>query len=133
MNLNIDSIISILPYLAPILTALAGIRWGGFILDKLNIRQKKTEVENSSLENLKKNLDLYQEIVDDLNQKYKERIIDFEEGFNQSLSRLKLELDELRVINEELERVVKEQKSLIVRQSKSIKYYENKYGATNHE
>lgn len=131
--MNIDNLITILPYLAPILTALAGIRWGGLILEKLNIRQKKTEVESSTLENLQKNLDLYQEIVDDLNQKYKERITDFEDNFEHSLSKLKLELEELRTMNQQLERVIKDQKALIVKQSKSIKYYKNKYEPHNHE
>jgi len=115
-----------MPYIAPIITAFAGIRWGGVILDKLNIKQKRGDVESDSLRNLKRNLELYQEIVDDLNQKYKERIFDFEENFNQSLIRLKLELEDLRSVNDGLQQIIIEQRALIVRQSKSIKYYESK-------
>jgi len=126
-----EEILKILPYMAPILTALAGIKWGDWILDKLNIKKKKAEVENNSLDNLKKNLDLYQEIVDDLNQKYKERIIDFEQGFNQTIDRLKLEVGDLREINKELEIMIKDQKAFIARQSKSLTYYEHKYGKLN--
>lgn len=124
--MNTDNLLSLMPYIAPIITAFAGIRWGGVILDKLNIKQKRGDVESDSLRNLKRNLELYQEIVDDLNQKYKERIFDFEENFNQSLIRLKLELEDLRSVNDGLQQIIIEQRALIVRQSKSIKYYESK-------
>ena len=123
-----ENIMQILPYLAPILSAAAGIKWGGLILDKLNIKTKKNQVEGENLDNIKKNLDLYQELVDDLNVKYKASLIDFEANFISVTNRLKSEISVLRELNNEMELMIKDQKLFIIKQSKSLTYYEHKYG-----
>lgn len=123
-GLNIGDVF---PYIAPIITAIGAYKWD-WILQKLNIKQKKVDVEGSSLMNLQKNLDIYQEMVTDLDTRYKERIKDFEENFSRSMDKLKSEIEELKEINQQLEMMVREQREFITKQSKSLSYYEKKFG-----
>jgi hypothetical protein len=116
-----------LPYIAPVITAIGAYKWEWIML-KLNLKQKTADVENTTLANLQKNLDIYQEMVTDLDKRYKERIRDFEENFSSSMDKLKGEIDELKLVNRELEEMVKEQRLFIQKQSRSLVYYENRFG-----
>tara|TARA_R110000822_G_scaffold305011_1_gene430487 strand:+ start:1448 stop:1828 length:381 start_codon:yes stop_codon:yes gene_type:complete len=122
-----EKIINSLPYIAPILTAIGAYKWD-WLMNKLSIKQKTADVEGTTLVNLQKNLDIYQEMVTDLDRRYKERIKDFEENFSTSMDRLRVEIEELRQVNQELEKIVREQKEFITKQAKSLKYYESKFG-----
>ena len=122
-----EKIIDALPYIAPILTAIGAYKWD-WLMNKLNIKQKTADVEGTTLANLQKNLDIYQEMVTDLDKRYKDRIKDFEENFSTSMDRLRGEIEELKQINQELELMVREQKDFITKQSKSLKYYEARFG-----
>lgn len=124
MSVNITDVF---PYIAPILTAIGAYKWD-LIMKKLNIKKEGINAENLTLNNLQKNLDIYQDMVTDLDKRYKSRIAEFEDNFNKSMDRLKSEIDELKVINNELETMVKDQKMFINRQSRSLKYYESKFG-----
>jgi len=124
MNINI---IDALPYIAPILTAIGAYKWD-WLMHKLNIKQKTADVEGTTLANLQKNLDIYQDMVTDLDKRYKDRIADFEQNFTEAMDRLRVEIDDLKKINSELEEMVNEQKDFISKQSKSLKYYESKFG-----
>jgi uncharacterized protein (DUF3084 family) len=122
-----EKIIDALPYIAPILTAIGAYKWD-WMMNKLNLKDKNISIEGNALENLQKNLDLYQDMVTDLDKRYKDRIADFEQNFAQTMDRLRVEIDDLKKINSELEEMVKEQKDFITKQSKSLKYYESKFG-----
>jgi|TARA_R110000822_G_scaffold242061_1_gene371272 hypothetical protein len=122
-----EKIIDSLPYIAPILTAIGAYKWD-WLMNKLNIKQKSADVETTALSNLQKNLDIYQGMVTDLDRRYKERIQDFEDNFSVSMDRLRVEIDELKKINSELEGMVIEQKEFILKQSRSLQSYEKKFG-----
>ena len=61
MPIELDTILTLLPYLGILLSWLFRDR----ILNILNVRLKKNEVEYSTTENLSQNLKLYQELLDD--------------------------------------------------------------------
>jgi len=119
--------LDMLTYILPVVTAVVGFKWD-LIMTKLNIKKEGINAENLTLNNLQKNLDIYQDMVTDLDKRYKSRIAEFEENFNKSMDRLRSEIDELKAINNELETMVKDQKMFINRQSRSLKYYESKFG-----
>lgn len=122
-----ELLIQALPYIAPVLTAIGAYKWDT-IMKKLNINQKGADIESTTIDNLQKNLDLYQEMVTDLDKRYKERVKDFEESFIASMDKLNLEIEALKKVNAQLEEMVREQKMFITKQSKSLDYYEKKFG-----
>lgn len=123
----IDTIKPALPYL---FTAIAGV--GAWYKEKigtaLGIKMKTNEVDNQALDNVQKNLDLYQEMVDDIDARYKKRISDIEESFKLSMAQLNDDLQTLQTLNEKFSKIIEEQKVIITKQRKSLSYYEKKYG-----
>ncbi|WP_048331008.1 hypothetical protein [Bizionia psychrotolerans] len=95
---------------------------------KLGIKKGKKDLQGDSLNNLQKNMDLYQELLNDMDLRYKARISDISDEFNASMTVLRAELDDLRHLNEKLKLVNEEQDALIKKQSKRLNYYNNKYG-----
>lgn len=93
------------------------------ILSALNIKQEKNNATGGNLENVQKALDLWQEMLDDAVKRHKVQIGELEEV----ILKVKEEAASLRSVNESLEAMVREQKELIVSQSKTIKYYKDKY------
>lgn len=114
----------ILPYIVPV---------GGFLLgaykDKimlaLNIKKENTQIDGLKTENFNKNLDLYQELIDDLDTRYKKRLTDIEDMFNTQLESLKSEIQQLKDLNEELTEINRKNKELIERLQKELKQYKN--------
>lgn len=115
-----DFILKLKDYIIPALTLLIGFKFD-WIKEKLNVRQQEQGVQSSSLDNLDKGVDLYKELLDDLSQRYKDKIGQIEIEFKSQLQRLQIEIDELRVLT-------KDQKDFIAKQSKSLAYYEKKHG-----
>lgn len=127
MNNTKDIIIEVAPYLAPILAAIAGFKWD-WIMKKLNIKKEEADLKNSSLDNLEKNIKIYQDLVTDLDERYKSRIKDYEENFQETIDRLR---DEIKTLNDEvksLKTINSELKSFLTKQTKTIVFYEKKYG-----
>ena len=76
------------------------------------INRLKEELEGIKIINVSKNLEIYQDIIDDLNTKFKERLDDYA-----------LEIEELKTLNGELRKLVRDQYGLIARlESKLTKY-----------
>lgn len=94
--------------ITPVLTFFTTRRLNENKLDKL-----KTELENLKIVNVSKNLEIYQEIIDDLNEKFKERINEYA-----------LEIDELKTLNEELRKLVRDQGRIISRLEEKLAKYE---------
>ena len=120
MNETKNIIIEVAPYLAPILAAIAGFKWD-WIMKKLNIKREEADLKNSSLDNLEKNIKIYQDLVTDIDSRYKERIAEFEQNFKIASEEMKKEIIELKEVNKNL-------KIFIAKQAKSLTYYEKKYG-----
>lgn len=121
------TIVEIVPYLAPVLTAIAAFKWD-WIMKKLNIKREKEDLKNSSLNNLEKNIKIYQDLVTDLDERYKTRIKDYEDNFQETIGRLR---DEIETLNKEvrsLKTINSELKTFLNKQAKTIVHYEKKYG-----
>lgn len=73
----------------------------------------KEELESVKIINVSKNLEIYQEIINDLNSKFKERITEYS-----------LEIEELKTLNEELRKLVKDQGLIITRLEEKLAQYE---------
>lgn len=91
------------------------------ILLALNIKQQSTNIEGDALGNIQKQLDLWQEMLTDQNSRSKQQIADLQADFENSVTKLKVELSELNEI-------IAKQKELIKKQSDSLRYYVSKYG-----
>ncbi|OCK42530.1 hypothetical protein BA195_10160 [Tenacibaculum soleae] len=115
-----------LPYLLTFVTGV-GVWFKDKIATKLGIKKKENDVDNSSLNNVQKNLDIYQEMVEDLSEKYKQRIKDIEDSFDASMLRLQADLRALQALNEKFSKIIEEQKEIIRKQAKSLKYFQDKY------
>ena len=128
--MKLELIETIKPALPYIFTAIAGI--GGWYKEKigtaLGIKKKTKELDNQALDNVQKNLDIYQEMVDDIDTRYKQRIADIEESFQLSMKRLNEDLLTLQRLNAKFTKIIEEQKTIIAKQRKSLNYYEKKYG-----
>lgn len=100
------------------------------VLDALNIKKEKSNVEGGQLENVQKALDLWQEMLDDAVKRHKLQVGELE-GI---IARLKIDFGELEELakNKDIliasqNAVIAEQKDLIRRQERSIKHYKDKY------
>lgn len=87
------------------------------ILNVLNIKQKKTEVEDARIRTIQGNLDLYQEMLSDLDERYKRR-----------LAELEAEIEKFRQLSEEMSTIIKEQKEFIDEQTIRLREYKFKFG-----
>ncbi|WP_431137472.1 hypothetical protein [Psychroserpens mesophilus] len=88
---------------------------------RLGIKQGEKNLEKEALENLQKNLDIYQEMVSDIDARYKAKIVELEATFQASITKLQADIVELQGINEQLSDIIK-------KQTARIKYYTKKYG-----
>lgn len=73
----------------------------------------KEELETIKIDNVSKNLEIYQGIIDDLNEKFKQRIHEYS-----------VEIEELKVLNDELRKIVRDQGFLITRLEQKLAKYE---------
>ena len=119
--------IKILEYVGTAILAIT-IWFKDAIAIRVGIKKDKKDLEGSSLANLQKNLDIYQEMIEFSDIQYKTRIVEFENNFNTTINRLKADLEQLKEINEKLKLFIDEQKVIITKQNKSLTYYRNKYG-----
>jgi len=117
------------------LLKFAGLAIGGVTLwfkdtiaIRFGIKQGEKNLQAESLNNLQKNLDLYQELLTDMEVRYKHRIEDIQSEFNVSLLALRGELDDLKKLNNNLNIMIDEQEAMIKKQAKRLNYYNNKYG-----
>jgi len=104
-------------------TAIIGITiwFKDTIAIKLGIKQGKQNLEKEALLNLQKNLDIYQEMVTDIDLRYKAKIADLEISFKTSIKKFESELQQLQELNKKLQ-------DIISKQTRRIKYYNDKYG-----
>ncbi|MBP0904848.1 hypothetical protein ACFSKN_04725 [Mariniflexile gromovii] len=117
---NVSEIYEIIKYIGYCIAAIT-IWYKDLILAKLGIKKEENEVEKTSLNNLQQNMDLYQELVDDLDARYKTRIERLQAEFDESFGRLQSELNNLKEVNNQLN-------TLIEKQKKTIQKYVDKYG-----
>ena len=116
----------LIQYGATIVTVI-GVWYKDVIGRKLGIKKEVKSLEASALENVQRNLDIYQEMITDIDSRYKEKLRTMESEFIASLDRMKEEVESLRVLNAELTVFVSEQKTIISKQSKRIDYFKKKY------
>jgi hypothetical protein len=93
---------------------------------KLGIKKGDNDVQTGALENIQKNLDIYQEMVTDIDVRYKAKIKDLEDSFQHSLEILQEEVAKLQSMNKELGKIIK-------KQEKEINSYKSKYGELNNK
>lgn len=79
--------------------------------NSLELNKSAEELEGAQLSNVEKEIQIYRDLLDDAKQRFETTLL------------------ELRVEIEELNNLVKEQKVFIQKQSRSLDYYEKKYGA----
>ncbi|WP_418513711.1 hypothetical protein [Corallibacter sp.] len=117
---QIPEIYEILKYVGLVIGAIT-LWFKDAIAMKFGIKKNNKDLEKSSLNNLQQNMDLYQELVDDLDARYKARIERLQQEFDESFGKLQNELNELREVNRKLN-------SIIEKQKKTIQKYVEKYG-----
>lgn len=97
------------------------------ILHLLNVKKEKNNVDNTQLENVQKALDVWQDMLDDAVKRHKTQVGELEN----IIDKIKQDLKELQEISLAKDKVIKDQRELIEKQSRSIKYYTNKYEKNN--
>lgn len=102
----------IVAILSPVITFFATKNMKDIQLNKL-----KEELEGIKVVNVSKNLEIYQDIIDDLNEKFKKRLDEYSN-----------EIDELKNLNDELRKVVKDQNEIIKRLETKLAKYEKLEG-----
>ncbi len=112
MNLDIETIKSIAIPLGAVITWFFKDR----VLSALNIKREKSDIESGQLENVQKALDLWQEMLDDAVKRHKLQV-----------GELEIIIEKLKNETVELAGIIADQKELIIKQSKTIAYYKNKY------
>lgn len=94
---------------------------GGWYFDrkKLNsqLKQSQSETTASDLGNISKNFEVYQSIINDLELRFKTRILELEE-----------DLSKIKVLNEELRKVISDQEKYIKKLQKNLDKYEKLEG-----
>lgn len=112
----------VLPYLSAVVV------W--FFKDKivhaLNIKKQKAEVDVSMITAHEKNIQLYQEMLDDIDARYKKRIVELENNFNENIAKLQSDLKQLERLNTEFSAIVD-------RQAKQLSRYKEVFGALPEE
>lgn len=94
-------------HLTEIINLLVLLISGGFWMDA---RQKRAEVKSSEADATKKIVDLYQETIDDLERRYKDRYAELEKWYKERLDNMKVEIR--REVENELNDLRDEVKSL---------------------
>lgn len=108
MNFIIDNWELILAGLTPI----AG--WfGGRKMLKSQLKKSNEEAKDIELNNISSNFKLYQDVINDLEDRFKKRI-----------EELELDLEKIRTLNSELRKVVRNQENYINKLREKIKSYE---------
>lgn len=87
----------------------------------IEIKADIEQLENAGLGNVEKSLQIFKDMLDTNTLHYQNRIKELEDTFENTLSKLKAEIVELQEL-------VQSQKVFIAKQSKSLDYYEKKYG-----
>jgi len=123
----------IIQYAAAIATGV-GIWYKDVIAKKIGLKKEVKSLEASALENVQKNLDIYQEMITDIDSRYKQKLLDVEDNFMASIDRMKSEVLELKNMNSELiefiaaqKLLLADQKEIIMKQSRRIDYFKKKY------
>jgi len=119
-KIMIENIKEILPYLGTL--AIAITAWyKDYILIRLGIKKNKVELEASDIENVKANLSIYKDLIDDIDSRYKQRLDDIEISFSNTIAKLKGDIESLQRLNDDLSKIITKQRA-------KIKYYQDKYG-----
>lgn len=123
----------IIQYVAAIATGV-GIWYKDVIAKKIGLKKEIKTNEAMALDNVQKNLDIYQEMITDIDSRYKVKLQEVEQQFLESINRMKTEVNELKVMNAELivfinsqKTLLLDQKEIIGKQSKRIDYFKKKY------
>ncbi|MDP2686447.1 MAG: hypothetical protein Q8O62_04445 [Aequorivita sp.] len=111
-----------LPYISTLITGII-VWYRDKIATKLGWKKTSKEVDSITIDNIQKNLDLYQEILDDMDGRYKNRVKEIEQYFEHSISKLQIDLQSLYEFKKKLLKINKEQKQLIISLQKSLTYY----------
>ncbi|AGO47947.1 hypothetical protein Phi40:1_gp082 [Cellulophaga phage phi40:1] len=90
----------------------------------VSIDVSKEDLESMQLKNVEHEINIYRGLLDDMVTRHKATIIDLQDSFAESLSRLEGKI-------EELNNLVLEQKGFIEKQSKRLHFYEKKFGKIN--
>ena len=109
--------------IAPILAGIVGF-FGNYAYRKLTLKGKETDIEGSTLSNIEKKLDIYDRMATTL----EERMLRMSEDYEKDSAMMKKTIEDLERFISEKNEFIKEQRLLIVKQSKSLDYYEKKYG-----
>jgi len=114
-----DRIQDLLPYLLGLVTTIIALK-KDWIESKFTKKEKGLEVdlsqeavEAAGLQNVETTMGIYRGMVDDL---------------KSTIGDLKVEIQELKAEVKELKEFIEQQKDFIAKQSKSLHYYEKKYG-----
>jgi len=117
----------IIPWVLGIITTILALK-KDYIQSKFTNKKSKLEVlveqenlENTGLVNVEKSLQIFKDMLDTNSLHYKNRITELEQDFENTLKKMSSQVEELHLL-------VSEQKQFIIKQSKSLDYYESKYG-----
>ena len=96
----------------PLITLIGG--WiGNKELHKWRNRNAKNEATDGELNNISKNFEVYQKLIDDLENRFKSRILDLEE-----------DLEKVKTLNEELRKTVSNYEKYIKKLKLKLTKYE---------
>lgn len=88
---------------------------------KLGIKKDRKSLETRTIENLQLNLNIYQEMIEDLDEKYQKRITEIQERFEYNIKQLQMEIDNLKEINTDLKKYIENQRT-------ELKWYKEHFG-----
>lgn len=92
----------------PILTWFASRK-----IQAAQLKQTNAEADVAELKGIESNFDLYQKLIDDLNTRFQTRVSELED-----------DLERMKVINEEMRRVISDQEEYILQLKQKIETYE---------
>lgn len=96
----------------PLITLIGG--WiGSKELQKYKNKQAKSEATNSELNNISRNFEVYQTLIDDLENRFKSRITELEE-----------DLEKVKTLNEELRKTISNYEKYIKKLKLKLAEYE---------
>ena len=108
--------------IAPFIAAIVGF-FGNYAYRKLTLKGKETDIEGSALSNIEKKLDIYDRMATTL----EARMLKMSEDYERDSAIMQETIKELERVIREKNEFIKEQKELIIKQSRSLDYYEKKY------
>lgn len=108
MNYILENWDKIFMVLGPIASFLLGKE-----LKKLQVKKASAEVEESQLNNISSNFKVYQDLINDLEVRFKNRISDLE-----------LDLDKMKTLNSELRKAISNQEKYIKKLQAKLEEYE---------